>query len=269
MSPIEPSLGRDKGRLTPLMLSKIYMKKAVKDCQNTKIRILKSIRLDSKELKNFMNQTNFKIIVLFRDPRAIMNSIELSPDFWTYENHNYNFICQRLSRNFQEAKNLQLNYPDRIRILKYEDFIEDKMKTIHDLYEFLGISYLIPYPKLAMKKHVQNLDDQKWTRILDGEKMPKVPKILARPSRKLSFPEIYSKIKGERKRKFFKAKKVNTLVEHGSFRYYSTFRSKSFQHDHWKQELSLKHLLDIQNSSYCKKTFELLNYALYNPDNLT
>ena len=270
MPPLEPSLGREKGRLTPLMLSRIYMKKASKDCQNTKIRILKSIRLDLTELKSFVNQTSYKIVVLFRDPRAIMNSIELSPDFWTNENHDHNFICQKLSRNFQEAKNLQLKYPDKVRILKYEDFIEEKLKTVKDLYDFLGISYLVPYPKVALRKHVQNLDSQKWTKIFAGEKMPKipeVPKFLARPSKKLSFSEIYSKIKGERKRKFFKAKKFNTLVEHGSFRYYSTFRSKAFQHDHWKQELSMKNILDLQNSSYCKKSMHMLNYSLYNPNN--
>ena len=78
------------------------------------------------------------------------------------------------------------------------------------------------------------------------------------------FPEFYSRIVGPRRRHFFKAKKLNTLVEYGSFRYYSTYRSGDFRHDHWKAEIPTSVLYAIQNASvFCKRALKLLNYEFY------
>ena len=62
---------------------------------------------------------------------------------------------------------------------------------------------------------------------------------------------------------FFKAKKINTLIEHGTFRYYSTFRTEDFRHDHWKEELSEKTLMDFQTLPKCIEAMKLLNYSLF------
>ena len=257
------ALGRDKGRLTPLMLSKIYLPKTIKNCQKSKIRIMKTIRLEVTELGNYLEKfSNLKVIFLVRDPRAIINSIHLSPDFWPEENRNSGLVCHRNSRNFLAAQKLQIEFPNKIQILKYEDFIDNRLATIEKLYDFLNISYLLPYAKNNLKIHTQKINEPKWDRILEGEKMPKAPKALTRFSKKVSFQQLYSKLKGNRKRKFFKAKKINTLIDHGSFRYYSTFRSEDFKHDHWKEELSAKHLKEIQTLPKCQNALKLLNYSL-------
>ena len=81
---------------------------------------------------------------------------------------------------------------------------------------------------------------------------------------KLNFLDFYSRLPSLRKRKFFKAKKINTLVEHGTFKYYSTNRSPTFQHDHWKEEIPLNLLLSIQNHSrICQKALKSLNYSYF------
>ena len=247
------------------MLSKIYLPKTIKNCQKTKIRIIKTIRLEFTEFSEFFlkNSKNLKIIFLLRDPRAIINSINLSPDFWPEENHNLKLICDKNLKNFLKAKKLQKLFPGKIEILKYEDFIENKLKIIEKLYEFLNISYLLPFAKNNLKNHIQKNFESKLDQIFEGEKIPQAPKSLTRFSKKLSFQEFYSKLKGKHKKKFFKAKKINTLIEHGTFRYYSTFRTEDFRHDHWKEELSEKTLMDFQTLPKCIETMKLLNYSFF------
>ena len=261
----EFALGREQGRLTPLMLSKIFLPKTIKNCLKTKVRIMKTIRLELAELpeKYLKNSSNLKIIFLLRDPRAIINSINLSPDFWPEENHNLGLICDKNSKNFFKAQKLQKLFPNKIKILKYEDFIDNKLQTLGKLYDFLNISYLLPFAKNNLKNHTQKNFKQKWDRILEGEKNPQALKSLTRFSKKMSFQELYSKLKGNRKKNFFKAKKINTLIDHGSFRYYSTFRNEDFRHDHWKEELSEKTSMDFQTLPKCIEAMNLLNYSFF------
>ena len=80
----------------------------------------------------------------------------------------------------------------------------------------------------------------------------------------MNFVDFYSQLTSVQKRKYFKAKKLNTLVEHGTYRYYSTYRTPSFKHDHWKEEIPKKLLNSIQNhSKICQKSMKLLNYSYY------
>ena len=80
----------------------------------------------------------------------------------------------------------------------------------------------------------------------------------------MNFVDFYSQLYSEQKKKFFKAKKLNTLIEHGSFRYYSTYRTPSFRHDHWKEEIPRNLLDSIQNNSkICQKSMKLLNYSYF------
>ena len=79
----------------------------------------------------------------------------------------------------------------------------------------------------------------------------------------MNFVDFYSQLTSVQKRKYFKAKKLNTLVEHGTYRYYSTYRTPSFKHDHWKEELSEKTSMDFQTLPKCIEAMNLLNYSHY------
>ena len=46
----DPALGYFKGRLTPLMISKVFLPKTINECQKSRLRIIKTIRLELQEL---------------------------------------------------------------------------------------------------------------------------------------------------------------------------------------------------------------------------
>ena len=45
-------------------------------------------------------------------------------------------------------------------------------------------------------------------------------------------------------------------------KYYDTHRSRDFQHDHWKHELSNETLREIMTEPLCQKVLKILNYPL-------
>ena len=109
--------------------------------------------------------------VLFQnlDQRAIMTSIQLSPDYWAIENQNENFVCSKINQNM-EVLNILKQIPNRIKLVRYEDFVDKTEKTLEDLYEFLDISYLLPLAKLAIENHIQPEPQEiKWDKVLEGE----------------------------------------------------------------------------------------------------
>ena len=283
----DPALGYFKGRLTPLMISKVFLPKTIKECQKSRLRIVKTIRLELQELIEDITIGNasiidpdYKIIVLFRDPRAIENSFTVSPDPWVEDLSNQVYVCSKIVKNLKTLKQIMgvssSSYSSRIKMIKYEDLVEHKEETVRDLYNFLNISYLLQYPHHAISKRFKDVNEEKlWNKTLPGEKVYKTSKKRpfsryfekgrsSEPQIPLEFEKFLKKIPTSRRKKFFKAKKLNTVTVGNTFRYYSTNRSKKFRHDHWKNEIS-KTLLDtIQNNSICQDAMESLNYKWFN-----
>ena len=56
---------------------------------------------------------NLKVVVLFRDPRAILNSMMMSPDSWG-EKQNIDNICGNIVSNFEAIH--ELDSMDKIRV---------------------------------------------------------------------------------------------------------------------------------------------------------
>ena len=268
-----PALGKSKGRMTPLMLSKVFAKKSTDDCKSTKLRIMKTIRLDVDELiedfnkeENSLIDPDCKVIMLFRDPRAILTSIMLSPDYWPSDAAEEEFICKRMVKNLDAIENAPQLLKSRVRILKYEDFVDNREMLASELYKFLNISYLLRFPLFALESHIEEVLQQKWDRALEGEIIrPKKKRIRPNPDGTVPFLDMYAQITDQRKRNFFKAKKMNTLLDKGGFRYYSTFRSSNFTHDHWKNEIPHSLLDAIQKRSMaCQKALSRLGYSHFN-----
>ena len=73
------------------------------------------------------------------------------------------------------ALNKLRHVSDRIKLVKYEDFVGQSENTLKDLYEFLGLSYLLPFAKHAVKNHIQAEPQEiKWDKVLEGENIPKI-----------------------------------------------------------------------------------------------
>ena len=64
---------------------------------------------------------------------------------------------------------------NRIKLFKYEDFVGQTENILEDLYKFLGLSYLLPFAKHAIKNHIQAEPQEiKWDKVLEGENVPKI-----------------------------------------------------------------------------------------------
>ena len=84
---------------------------------------------------------NMKIIHLFRDPRAIMNSriktgwyprLAVIP--------NAEGLCHKMLNDFSEGQKLYSRYPERFRFVYYEDLNERPLDKVKSLYKYLGMS---------------------------------------------------------------------------------------------------------------------------------
>ena len=137
---------------------KTCLRAAEPGCISAKHRIIKLLRmtLDNLELLLQKNK-HLKVVHLFRDPRAIINS-HINTGWFGYDQYDPIFIvgdagvtCQRMMTDIQTGKQLQQKYPGRIKFIQYEDIgnLEpDKMKR---LYAFLGMSFTIQEDTLIRK----------------------------------------------------------------------------------------------------------------------
>ena len=73
------------------------------------------------------------------------------------------------------ALNKLRHVSNRIKLVKYEDFVGQTENTLEDLYKFLGLSYLLPFAKHAVNNHIQaEPQETKWDKVLEGENIPKI-----------------------------------------------------------------------------------------------
>ena len=73
------------------------------------------------------------------------------------------------------ALNKLRHVSNRIKLVKYEDFVGQTENTLEDLYKFLGLSYLLPFARHAIKNHIQAEPQEiKWDKVLEGENVGKM-----------------------------------------------------------------------------------------------
>ena len=116
-------------------------------CQAAKHRVTKVLRLDFSYIEKLLIGTpRLKAILLLRDPRGILssqihatwflrhikkpNTITLAKDV--------EVMCSRMDRDIRTAKVLLSLYPDRVKIVQYEDF-DDPVRKLKLLYSFLNM----------------------------------------------------------------------------------------------------------------------------------
>lgn len=126
-------------------------------CRSCKHHVLKVLRLTLDNYEPLLNEmTNLKVIQLFRDPRGILNS-HLTTGFYKKKVNTVDKIkqdmkthCKRILYDIDVAKAFQVKYPDRFRVVQYEDFF-DLEKKASALYDFMGMD------KANVTKELNNL----------------------------------------------------------------------------------------------------------------
>ena len=80
-----------------------------------------------------------------RDPRAVLHSQQrVWPHWfnWPSDNHNVSrLFCRELHEDLRHFRRLSTLYPDRVKVVRYEDGATDPYQYTKDLYRFLELDY--------------------------------------------------------------------------------------------------------------------------------
>ena len=116
--------------------------KFVGRCPTSKHRVTKVLRMYAGHAKHLLQEhKKLKLIQLFRDPRGIVNS-RVNTN-WYYPKKftilgDAKSLCNQMEKDIVSAKKLMKLFPNRVKILQYEDF-DDPMRVGTKLYNFLNM----------------------------------------------------------------------------------------------------------------------------------
>ena len=121
-------------------------------CRESRHRVTKVLRMDLRLSEVLLKDNpNLKVVQLFRDPRAVISShltTEWFPTITVSNDTLYNDIkvtCKRMRYDIESAIYLVDKYPDRVRVVQYEDYIENTVDKMRSLYQFLGMKFSKEY----------------------------------------------------------------------------------------------------------------------------
>ncbi|XP_060562764.1 uncharacterized protein LOC132722311 [Ruditapes philippinarum] len=134
-------------KVTPPEKSNSFPKQCLldieKECKRAKTRIVKILRLDLLTAEKLLrNLPILKIVMLFRDPRAIMNSRIKTDWFPVQENNtieatrNINSLCIKMENDLKTFRNRELAVSDRVIIMKTEDLFDESI-GVFNIFEFI------------------------------------------------------------------------------------------------------------------------------------
>lgn len=115
-------------------------------CMNATHRVAKVLRLTTDLLGDLLrSKSKLKVIHLFRDPRAILNSRIVTP-WYPLDNtttsviDNAKALCTKMLKDSIDGKTLLKIYPERFKFIYYEDLNDNLFEKVKRLYAYLGMS---------------------------------------------------------------------------------------------------------------------------------
>ncbi|XP_052820168.1 carbohydrate sulfotransferase 1-like [Mya arenaria] len=116
---------------------------APKTCKAKLHRVTKVLRLTVDNFEYLLKgRDNVKVIHLFRDPRAIINSRIETKWYKTSKSiiENAKSLCHKMLKDYHEGLQLLMNYKEKFRFLYYEDLNDNPFKKVEILYKYVGMS---------------------------------------------------------------------------------------------------------------------------------
>ena len=106
-------------------------------------RIIKTIRLNATDMVHLHSYTSYKIVVLARDPRAVINSMNTRPKDWGHPDFKTAFTDQFIHRICQRLVDFKVLYDslpnkDDVLLVKYEILARTPTESAEKIYKFLG-----------------------------------------------------------------------------------------------------------------------------------
>ena len=113
-------------------------------CKKSSHVITKVLRLTTGSLEDLLKKRDdLKIIHLFRNPLAIINSRTESVGYPVRDYAaNAVTLCKKMMIDYDGAKRLKEKYPDRVKLVFYEDIKSNVNEKIKKLYEFIGMEFI-------------------------------------------------------------------------------------------------------------------------------
>ncbi|XP_060591885.1 carbohydrate sulfotransferase 1-like [Ruditapes philippinarum] len=124
-------------------------------CKDSTHKVTKVLRLTTDLLAPVLqSRENLKVIHLFRDPRAIVNS-RITSWYPSYTDkmiiENAKSLCNKMLYDFREGQKVQKLFPDRFRFIYYEDLNVVILNKSKLLYNYLGMNINEKYYPNIMK----------------------------------------------------------------------------------------------------------------------
>ena len=154
-------------------------------CRRAKHRVSKVLRLTLGGLEPVLKHNpKLKVVHLFRDPRAIINSRIETKGYPLRSNplgrndiqNNAKALCDKMNTDIEEGEKLKSKFPDRFRFMHYEDVAMNR-NSIKKLYDYVGMIYEMdsfnhiykvktnnPERKLERKEKARKTNNALWWR---------------------------------------------------------------------------------------------------------
>ena len=127
--------------------------------------VTKILRLSPGNIGGLLRfNPRLKLVHLFRNPRSVIHS-HLNTEFYHLTegmtsgvNRDIDALCSRLEKDSSALKQLSKQFPDRVKIVRYEDFVDRDtfLHKVQDLYDFVGFSFPKEEQKSLFSKYYSN-----------------------------------------------------------------------------------------------------------------
>ena len=120
-------------------------------CSKSSMNMIKTVRLRAQLLEKLLKMfSNLKVIVLVRDPRAVLNSRWSGYFGWCGDKphcREVSSFCSELSNDITRIITLADTYSNNIKIVRYEDLVTNKTLILTNTLKTLGIS--VTYQRIS------------------------------------------------------------------------------------------------------------------------
>ena len=119
-------------------------------CKQANHKVTKVLRMSADNLDTILvHNPKVKVIQLFRDPRAVINSRLTTDWYYLKENKsdldydairaNADGLCRRMTYDLKTGMEIKDKFPSRFAFLLFEDIYSDSQRTNSNLYRYFGM----------------------------------------------------------------------------------------------------------------------------------
>ena len=149
-------------------------------------------------------------------------------------------------------------------VLKYEDLVENPLDNVKRLFEFVNATQYLSYANYYLHNHMRTQYG------ISAKSFINQSKNLNSINRQIKlnfFLDIVNYKKNgnltddeyEQAMQTFFSSSVNHIKSKGIIqKYYSTYRSKKFKHDHWRKDIDEEILHSVNSNEHCHTFMNLL-----------